>query len=590
MDNLDNTTRKLLVSSFSSYLQEVSKLFGPSSPPVLNRTKKQIQAVLRKKTETRAARKGRSIMRLFMSYDKTANALANIVNKLREKIDDTPQQGIGPVWNLADHPGQAFYGGGRRKKRRRQKGGAAVAILGWCAITLGLGVRWWAMDAQIGRVGDEAGHLIDLIKGYGINLWRLADYQYLHAKDPHIYPPLRDRCALGGPGGGVANRPPADAWADFDMPFEEAPSRAVVPHKEDGSPKMPWDRAALPAPGEAAFGQHLIPAPFKQHLIGAPDPGRAHSTPDIRADQTPAWRLRAPFTHDDGTLMSCMDIIQGEERDPAIKERKDYDKFSASPVDVWTIVMGDPKGFVKDIHLALQALARDKAEKKIGAAAANVNLDKDMFGLIGSILGFAAGASKGDLLKAGAAEVAGNLKVIQHELKGVEIEVGLIERRASLALIEIAGYQKFKWGADALIKFGGFMVFGGNFGVGALKYGALTAFGVPGLAALPLAQAQGLGDVPAFGWGGDGRRTGARGWGDARRRGPPIHISPPGMSPGFLRDVALPALARRGGTRHKRRTKRRHRRHHRRKTRHKGKRKRARTRRRQRRRKRHTRR
>ena len=127
--------------------------------------------------------------------------------------------------------------------------------------------------------------------------------------------------------------------------------------------------------------------------------------------------------------------------------------------------------------------------------------------------------------------------MIQHELKGVEIEVGLIERRASLALIEIAGYQKFKWGADALIKFGGFMVFGGNFGVGALKYGALTAFGVPGLAALPLAQAQGLGDVPAFGWGGDGRRTGARGWGDARRRGPPIHISPPGMSPGFLRDV-----------------------------------------------------
>lgn len=570
MDNLDNTTRKLLVSSFSSYLQEVSKLFGPSSEKVLNRTKKQIQAVLRKKTETRAARKGRSILRLFMSYDKTANALANIVNKLREKIDDTPQQGIGPAWNLADHPGQAFYGGGRRKKRRRQKGGAALAILGWCALTLGLGVRWWAGDAQIARSGDEAEHLIDLIQGYGINLPRLADYQYLHAKDPQIYPPLREMCAPGGPDRGVAAAP-ADAWGAFDMPFEE-------------------DRAALPAPGDDAFGQHLIPTPFKQHLIGAPDPGRAHSTPDIRADQTPAWRLRAPFTYNDGTLMSCMDIIQGEERDPAIKERKDYDKFPASPVDVWAIVMGDPKGFIKDINLALQAVARDKADKKIGAAAANVNLDKDMFSVIGSMLGFAAGASKGDLLKAGAAEAVGNLEILQHELAGVVVQVGIIHRRANNALIEIAGYQRFKGGAESLITFGGFILLGGNFGVGALKYGALTAFGVPGLAALPnMAEAQGLGDVPAFGWGGDGRRPGF-GWGDARRRGPPMHISLPGMSPGFLQDVVAPVLARRGGTRHKRRTKRRHRRHHRRKTRHKGKRKRARTRRRQRRRKRHTRR
>ena len=238
MDKLDKTARKFLLRSFSRYLQEVSKLSGQSSEKTLTSTKQEIQTQLLKKTKTAEAEKGRKVMKLFMSYDKTANALANIVNKLREDFEGHAQQGIGPVWNLADHPAQSFYGGGRRKKRRRQKGGAWwIPVLGYCGIGLGLGVRWWAADRQFQSTSHEAVRLIEIIKNYGINLWRIADYQYLHHKNPRVYPPLREVCSPGG-----AQPSP---WHDFDMPFEEEHPRA---HERVGKAVDLWP--ALPAPCE----------------------------------------------------------------------------------------------------------------------------------------------------------------------------------------------------------------------------------------------------------------------------------------------------------------------------------------------------
>jgi len=269
-----------------------------------------------------------------------------------------------------------------------------------------------------------------------------------------------------------------------------------------------------------------------------------------------------------------MEIIQGDERDPAINDRKDAEKFAGTMSDVWNIVAENPKGFLTDINLLLQAKVTDAAAKRADRAADNLNVNQNIFSQIGTILGFAAGANKNDLMDIGAKETQSALEKIKHDQEGIGIAIKDIARTSQVALMEITGWQYYKDSATKLIWFGGMITAGGKYAAAALKFSAARAVGAPAWWAWDKASAA---EVPDMGWG------------DARRQ-TPIHISPPGMSPGFLRDVALPALARRGGTRHKRRTKRHRRRHHRRKTRHKGKRKRVRTRRRQRRRKRRTRR